>query len=180
MSESGSRARLARKAAPVSHFDQFNRQVRAALVNAQYEAIFRDHAVIAPAHLLFGILKERKGIGSKVLRNLALPEPALVLALDFGPDEWKLGRRGEPEFSATSLRVLVLAVDERRSRDHHEVGTTHLLLSICREEEESGTGIFQSLGMEPAVVRTELLRFIDSPEESSFRSTFGDWLCRRN
>lgn len=163
----------------MSHFDQFNRQARAVLVTAQFEAIFRDHTVIAPAHLLLGIVKERKSVGANVLRNLNLSEPALALALDFGPDEWKYGERGETELSENSIRVLVLAVEEWQARRHHEIGTTHLLLGLCREEEESSAGILQSLGLEPAAVRAELLRFIDRQEEPSIRSKLTDWICRR-
>jgi hypothetical protein len=37
----------------------------------------------------------------------------------------------------------------------------HLLLGLCREEEEFGPGILRSLGLEPALVRAELQSVIE-------------------
>lgn len=164
----------------MSYFKSFSRQARAALVNAQFEAIPRDHTLITPAHLLLGLVRERKGVAAKVLRRLGLPEPALELVLDFGPDEWKQGEAGEIELSDRSKRVLGLAVDEWQARRHQEIGTSHILLGLIREEEQSGTGVLQAIGLEPGDVRDELLAFIASGEVArTVRSRIADWMCGR-
>ena len=145
----------------MSHFERFNKGARAVLVRAQNEAIPRDHTLITPTHLLLGLIRERRGIASKVLRGLNLPEPALILALDFGPDEWKRGKVGEIELSNRAKNLLMSAVTEWQALNHQQIGTDHLLLGLCREEEQSGSGILQSLGMDPKAVRAEVLRLYD-------------------
>ena len=158
----------------MSHFERFNREARSVLARAQNEAIPRDHTRIEPAHILMGMARERRSFAADALRRVGLLEPALVLALDYGPDEWKQGRIGDIELSARSRNVLACTVKEWQALRHDRIGTMHLLLGICRDEEETGPGILRSLGLEPALVRAELQSVIDE-----YKPNLRQRLCER-
>jgi ATP-dependent Clp protease ATP-binding subunit ClpA len=90
----------------MSHFERFNREARSVLAHAQNEAIPRDHTQITPTHLLMGMVRERRSFAADALRRIGLHEPALILALDFGPDEWRKGQIGDIDLSPRSKNVL--------------------------------------------------------------------------
>jgi ATP-dependent Clp protease ATP-binding subunit ClpA len=165
-------------------FDRFNSGARAMLSHAQLEAIFRDHTQITPAHLLMGMMHERESVAAEALRKLGLSESALVLVLDDGPAEWTNGVTGEPVLSNRSKKLLEHAVDQWRHLNHDQIGTAHILLGLCREEELRGSGILQDLGLAPTTVRTEVhvLFTKRGPEHSTTSrvSRFSNWIVARS
>ena len=145
----------------MSEFALFTNTARAVLARAQFEAESRDHTAIAPEHLLAGLYKERVGIASKTLHNLKLPGYDLEMALDSSFED--LRQHGAQEIGLTdrSRQVLKWGVVLRRTLRHETYTTAHLLLGVCYEEQEIGTGILQVLGMDLRAVYDEVLRLID-------------------
>jgi ATP-dependent Clp protease ATP-binding subunit ClpC len=153
------------------------------LSHAQFEAMFRDHTQITPAHLLMGMMREHESIAAEAMRNLGLSERALVLVLDNGPTEWTTGVIGETVLSIRSKKLLEHAVEQWRRLNHDQIGTAHILLGLCLEEEKFGSGILQTLGLAPTAVRTEVhvLFTKRGPERSTTSrvSRFSSWVVAR-
>ena len=63
-------------------------------------------------------------------------------------------------FTDRARRVVVLAQDEARLRNHNDLGTEHLLLGLIREGEGVAVEALESLGISLEVVRAQVQEII--------------------
>jgi ATP-dependent Clp protease ATP-binding subunit ClpC len=155
----------------VSYFDKFNQAARDVLVRAEFEAIQRDQAQFGPEHLLAAMHHGGAGIAGRALRTLGLREDRLLLALDHGVDATRPEMPGGAALSDRLKRVLAATVEEWRALGHPEIGPAHMLLGLCRDEEQHRSGVLASIGLEPEQVRAEVIRLFEArgPERGVIR-----------
>jgi ATP-dependent Clp protease ATP-binding subunit ClpC len=119
-------------------FEQFTVPARHVVVRAQEEARALGHDHLGAEHLL-GLLREERGLASRVLA-------ALGLALEEVRRRVPAGGSGHVEqlrFDASAQKVLEGALSEAEAMHHPFIGTEHMLLGLAglapRILEEFGT-----------------------------------------
>jgi ATP-dependent Clp protease ATP-binding subunit ClpC len=140
-------------------FDRLTRRARASLAHAQSEAAALHHTMLAPAHLLLGLLDEPAGVAARVLQALGISlegaRAAVALSL--------ASRSTTPSavMDTTASEALVAAALEEADRlQHHYVGTEHLLLGLVGPQVAEIMSLLALLGATPDQVRSGVLRML--------------------
>jgi len=122
---------------------------RRALKLAQQEAERMHHAQIGTEHLLLGLLREKKGAASRVLRELGLQSGDM----QHWVERLSTVRRRPPLFSADldltprTKRVLELAGDEARRQGDPRIDTHHILLGLVHQGDGTALEILDHMGV---------------------------------
>ncbi len=139
---------------------------RKALLGAQEEALRLDHDYAGSGHLLLGLLGGgNDDPAAEVLRSFGV-------TLDRGrawiEDRVGRGQQGSrsssrrPQFTPHSKKAIELALREAKIIRQELMGTDHILLELLREGEESAMRMLLDLGVQPGMVRRQLLRMEDA------------------
>ena len=143
-------------------FGSFTKRATTAMSLAQDEAKQLNHNYIGTEHILLGLLREGDGVAAEVLSSLGVELDWVREAV-----EHTIGRGDKPVEGDTGLtprakKVIALAVDEARTLSHRYIGTEHLLLGLAREGEGIAAGVLETLGLDMARMRTEVLQALAS------------------
>jgi ATP-dependent Clp protease ATP-binding subunit ClpC len=136
---------------------------RTALLQAQEEALRLDHDFTDSGHILLGLLGVNDDPAAEVLRGFGV-------TLERGR-EWLENRVGRgpqgmssarPQVTLRAKKALELALREAKIIRQERMGTEHILLELLREGEESAMRMLLDLGVQPGMVRRQLLRMQDA------------------
>jgi ATP-dependent Clp protease ATP-binding subunit ClpC len=115
-------------------FERFTPRARQVVQLADEEARGMKHAYIGTEHFLLGLLGEKEGVASKVLRSFGMKQD------DVRSDVVRMVGLGDEPVEAQQLPftprmhdILELSKGEAYSMRHDYVGTEHLLLGLARE-----------------------------------------------
>src|SRR6476659_2660699 len=122
-------------------FERYTERARRVLFFARYEASQLGSISIETEHLLLGLIREGKGLTSRIFArsHLSLEIP----------------------FSAETKRVLQFAAEEADRLLHNYIGTEHLLLGILREERSVAASILMEKGMRLHTVREDIVQLLN-------------------
>ena len=137
-------------------FERYTEPARRTLFFARYEASQLGMPVIAPEHLLLGLVREGKGLTGKLLALSDLELPSLrdeIHARLTTGDPFATSV--EIPFGAAAKRILQYAAEEADTLLHNYIGTEHLLLGILREETSAAAQILGGRGLDIRTVRHE-------------------------
>ena len=116
-------------------FERYTEQARRALFFARYEATQMGGSTIDTPHLLLGLLREGKGVVSRISAQgritLDNARSELGAAGGRGPT---VSTASEIPFSPSMKQVLIRAADESSELQHPSIGTEHLLLAMLHED----------------------------------------------
>jgi hypothetical protein len=137
-------------------FQRFTPRARKAIVHAREEAAELGSAQLGTEHLLLGLVRERKGIAARVLKDHGVTEERVRVAVaavavsagDAPPDE--------VPFAPRAKKAIQLAVREALQLGHNYVGTEHLLLALFTEGEGAGADVLRELGATEEAVRRSI------------------------
>jgi ATP-dependent Clp protease ATP-binding subunit ClpA len=99
-------------------FERFTEPARHVVVYAQETATEE----IGIDQLVYGLLREREGIGARVLRAAGYEQPSLPPPRRSGP--------GQIPFTHEAKAALERATDEADALGHAAVGTEHILMAV--------------------------------------------------
>jgi len=136
-----------------SKMDRFTKRAQQALLFAQEEARSLNHSYIGTEHLLLGLMREKNGVASHVLRELGLDAHQLKVVVERSVGHGQRSGGGKLTLSPRTKRIIGLAVDEARRMGHDYIGTEHLLLGLVREQGGVAVEILRSLGVSPEQIR---------------------------
>jgi len=138
--------------------DRFTKKARHVLTLAQEEAQRLHHGYIGTEHLLLGLIGEKNGTASRVLKGLGIkPSRVQQIVENFsGPS--RQASFGKAYLTPRTKRVIELAFDEARRLGHHYIGTEHLLLGLVRQGDGVAVDVLKSMGVSLERVRTETTR----------------------
>jgi Clp amino terminal domain, pathogenicity island component len=144
-----------RDAEPMAQsFARFTPRARGAVVASQEEARRGKHSVIAPAHLILGLLHEQDGLAWRALAASGRTADAVREAASSALP----ASDGEPPalipFAAPAKKVLELTFRHALRLGDASVGTHHILLALL--ELEAGDGPLTGLGLDVAGVERAL------------------------
>ena len=146
-------------------FERYTERARRVLFFARYEASQLGHPSIETEHLLLGLLRENKGITSRIFerRHIALED----LRKDIEgrrPYQEKFSTSVEIPFSADTKRVLQFAAEEADRLLHNHIGSEHLVLGLLREEGSVGAAVLMSKGLQLDAVRADIVQLFRDPQ----------------
>jgi ATP-dependent Clp protease ATP-binding subunit ClpC len=133
----------------------FTEDARRALKWAQREASRMNHALLGTEHLLLGLLREKEGIASRVLREMGLQSGDVQHMVE----RLSTTRARSPfptadiDLSPRTKRVLELAKDEARRRGDPRIDTHHILLGLIRQGDGTALEVLNHLGITSEQVR---------------------------
>jgi hypothetical protein len=138
-------------------FERYTERARRVLFFARYEASQLGSVSIETEHLLLGLLREGKGLTSRLFAGAHLSLADLRQEIESRTvARAKISTSVEIPFSAETKRVLELAADEADRLLHNYIGTEHLLLGLFREERSLAASILTGRGMRLESVRADL------------------------
>jgi Clp amino terminal domain, pathogenicity island component len=149
-------------------FARFTPPARSAVVASQEEARRGKHAVIAPAHLVLGLLHEQDSLAWRALAASGVTADAVREAVSTALP----APEGEPPalipFAAPAKKALELTFRQALRLGDASVGTQHILLALL--ELENGEGPLTGLGLDVAGVERTLAA-LDGTEEDDAAGT---------
>jgi len=110
---------------------------------------------IGTEHLLLGLLREKKGIASRVLREMGLQSGDVQHLVE----RLSTARRRPPlinvelDLTPRTKRVIELAGDEARHRGDAQIDTHHLLLGLVRQGDGTAVDVLGHLGVTGEQIR---------------------------
>jgi Clp amino terminal domain, pathogenicity island component len=133
-------------------FARFTPLARGVVIASQEEARRGKHPVIAPAHLILGLLHEQDGLACRALAASGGEPPALI------------------PFAAPAKKALELTFRQALRLGDASVGTQHILLALLELEDAGGP--LTGLGLDLAGVEGALAALdADEDDEETGRKT---------
>ena len=148
--------------------DRFTQRASTAITRAHDAAVAFGHSYVGTEHLLLGIVRERDGLGARVLLSQGLTDQLLsnMVAETVGK-----GVPGAPEQGLTprARKVISIAAEDARRLGHCYIGTEHLLMGLVREYDCAGARMMVACGGDLNTVYTEILDVFGRREPQSSR-----------
>ncbi len=141
-------------------FERYTERSRRVIFFARYEALQYGSQVIAPEHILLGLMREDKTLSARffpfrhvltvdtIRRDI---EERIVL-------RDRIPQSSELHLSPATKQILFYANDESRQLKNRHIGPEHLLLGIVREEKSIAAEILFGYGLRLNDVRDEMSR----------------------
>ncbi len=152
-------------------FQKFTERARRVLSLAEKEALALNHNYVGTEHILFGLVKEGKGIAARVLANNEIDEEKvnkLVMEM-IGKGKTKV--TGSVGLTPRSKKVLNLAMDEARKMGHNYIGTEHILLGLIREGEGVAVRILMELRGDLSGVKKNVIKMLGGSDNIKKQAT---------
>ncbi|HJU42397.1 MAG TPA: Clp protease N-terminal domain-containing protein [Vicinamibacterales bacterium] len=137
-------------------FERYTERARRALFFARYATSTFGGTAIEPEHLLVGLLRERQGFMTQLLRSAQVDPDLLQIELEkrIVPGV-RLSTTVEIPFSQQTKDVLYSAASEADRLGHDYIGAEHLLLAILGVP-SSAAEVLTSFGINEDVVRQQI------------------------
>ena len=139
-------------------FERYSEKARRVIFFARYEALQYGSQVIAPEHLLLGLMREDKTISARFFpfrHNLTVDvirrevEERIVL-------RERIPQSAELHLAKETKNILALTKEEAERLNAKHIGVEHLLLGILREEESVAAEILMNHGVRLTTVREKV------------------------
>ncbi|MBO0684536.1 MAG: hypothetical protein J2P45_15370, partial [Candidatus Dormibacteraeota bacterium] len=139
-------------------FERFTEQAKAVLTLAQEEAARSHHSYIGTEHLLIALVRQREGLGGRILAALGVELDAVREGVEktLGQNQRIIVTQIIP--TSRVKKVIEIAFDEARRSGHPDVGTHHLLQALLLEGEGVAAHVLRDLGVTLERVRPEVGR----------------------
>ena len=136
--------------------EKFTEKAEGAIEQARLAAFGLGHSYVGTEHLLLGILRERAGLGARMLRDRGLSEHGLKDAIS------RANGTGEPGVPTQGLTKHAWQAIEKAASDaarlgHSYIGTEHLLLGILRQPDCGGARALAAAGLSVNDIYTDIL-----------------------
>ena len=147
-------------------FERYTERSRRVIFFARYEALQYGSPVIAPEHILLGLLREDKSISARyfpIRSGLSVDavrreiESRIVL-------RDRIPQSAELHLAPETKKILFFASEESRQLQSRNIGPEHLLLGIAREERSVAAEVLFQFGLRVQDVREEISRQTGMPQ----------------
>jgi quinol monooxygenase YgiN len=149
-------------------FERYTERARRVLFFARYEASQLGSTAIDTEHLLLGLLRENRGISSRIFEQARLDALAVHVEIhDAAAGRPKIATSVEIPIVEAAKAALEHAAAEADGLRHNYIGTEHLLLGLLHDPESVAGGILTRAGMRLETVRESVVSLLTgdkSPE----------------
>ncbi|MGI9055080.1 MAG: ATP-dependent Clp protease ATP-binding subunit [Pyrinomonadaceae bacterium] len=141
-------------------FERYTEKARRVIFFARYEALQYGSQLIAPEHILLGLMREDKTVTA---RFFPFRKSVTVEAVRREFEERIVLRERIPQsvelhLAPESKKILIYANEESRALRNRHIGPEHLLLGLIREEKSTAAEILYQFGLRLKDVREEVSR----------------------
>ena len=142
--------------------EKFSQRAELAIEQARIIAGELGHAYVGTEHLLLGVMRERDGLGARILSQRGLKAEQIRRSL---VRRNGMGCPGVPLQGLTprAKAAVERAATEARALQQHFIGTEHILLGILRQPECSGALILNEEGQELNDIYTDIMALFHDP-----------------
>jgi len=146
-------------------FERYTKKARQVIFFARYEALQYGSKVIAPEHILLGLMREDKNIFARFFsfRNNLTVEIVRREVEDRIVLRERISQSAELNLAPEAKRILAFANDESAQLNNRHIGPEHLLLGLVRETRSMAAEILSQYGLQIQRVREEIIRQNGSP-----------------
>ncbi len=142
-------------------FERYTERARRVIFFARYEASQLGSLSIETEHLLLGLIREGKGLTSRLFGKNELSTEEIRKEIEDGsPYREKVSTSVDIPLSEDSKRVLGYASEEAERMLHNYIGTEHILLGLLRGESTVAAKILSKRGMQLPVVREDIVAMV--------------------
>ncbi|WP_222831853.1 ATP-dependent Clp protease ATP-binding subunit [Arcanobacterium phocae] len=141
-------------------FERFTDRARRVIVLAQEEARNLKHNYLGTEHILLGLIKEGEGVAAKALEALDVSFDAVRDQVVEIIGEGQEQPSGHIPFTPRAKKVLECAMREGLQLGHSYIGTEHLLLGLCREQEGVAAQVLVKLDADLPKVRQQVTQLL--------------------
>lgn len=145
-------------------FERFTARARQVVVEATTEARRQHHVSVYPEHLLAGFFLEAEGMAAVVLESCGWTLAGVRDSMKQKYAPLEDAPIGQIPFDASTSKALELALRETLSLGHNWIGTEHVLLGLCRLNENP---LFTL--EEARTLREETIRLLSGSRRSEHR-----------
>lgn len=150
--------------------EKFTQRAELAIENARIAAGELGHGFVGTEHLLLGILRERDGLGARVLERRGIREEELRRLILRANGS---GSPGRPELGLTprAKKAVEEAAEHAKQLQQNYIGTEHLLMGILRQNDCGGAAVLREAGGDLNELYTDILDIFGSPSSDSRSKT---------
>ncbi len=141
-------------------FERFTDRARRVIVLAQESARNLKHNYLGTEHILLGLIKEGEGVAAKALESLNVSYDAVREQVIEIIGEGQEQPSGHIPFTPRAKKVLEYAMREGLQLGHSYIGTEHLLLGLCREQDGVAAQVLVKLGADLPRVRQQVTQLL--------------------
>lgn len=141
---------------------KFTKRAEAAIEYAGIFAENNNHGYIGTEHLLYGLLKEGKGIASRILKNQKINFSHIereIIELN-GINEKKIN--DTTSITPRAKKILENSFIESKKFNSKFIGTEHILMSLMKETDSIAVRILINLNIDPQKVFTDILTLLNN------------------
>ncbi len=136
--------------------EKFTEKAEGAIEQARLAAFGLGHSYVGTEHLILGILREKAGLGARILRDRGLSEHSMKETIS------RQSGTGEPGVPTQGLTKHAWQAIEKAASDaarlgHSYIGTEHLLLGILRQPDCGGARALTAAGLSLNDIYTDIL-----------------------
>jgi ATP-dependent Clp protease ATP-binding subunit ClpC len=143
-------------------FERYTERARRVLFFARYEASQTGSVTIETEHLLLGLLRESKGLTSRILRSANVDLEAMRRQAEARTAfKEKVSTSVEIPFTDATKRALQQAAVEADGLLHSYIGTEHLLLALLHDPRTAAGEVLAAHGLGHDDVRKEIVRLLN-------------------
>lgn len=141
-------------------FERYTERSRRVIFFARYEALQYGSPLIAPEHVLLGLVREDKTVLARyfAFRKNISPDTIRDEIEDRIVVRDRIPQTTELHLSAETKKVLFYANEESRGLKSRGIGPEHILLGLIREEASMAAEILFKFGLSGQEIRDELLK----------------------
>jgi quinol monooxygenase YgiN len=138
-------------------FERYTERARRVLFFARYEASQLGSPAIETEHLLLGLLREGRGLASRICDQVHLDAMAVHVEIyDAAADRPRIATSVEIPIAKAAKAALEHAAEEADGLRHTHIGTEHLLLGLLRHPESAAGAILTRAGLTVWGVRSSI------------------------
>lgn len=151
---------------------EFTKRAQVALEHTKTFAKSINSGYIGTEHILYGLIKEGKGLACKILLSQGITQEAVeesIVRLHGMPKKLS---KVEPSLTPRAHRVLEESVNEAEHLACKYVGTEHILAALLKETDSMAVRVLIDLSVDPNKILLELLKLTAETEVLNSSSIF--------
>lgn len=144
---------------------EFTKRAQVALDYTKKIAISLNSGYVGTEHMLYGLIKEGKGLASKILmaQNLTATQIEESIVKLYGKAS-KPNKCSDPSLTPRAHRVLEESVNEAKKLNCKYIGTEHILASLLKETDSMAVRVLIDLSVDPNKIFMDIFKLTSESE----------------
>jgi len=137
---------------------EFTKRAQVALEYTKSFAKDNGYTYIGTEHILYGLVKEGKGLASKIIQSQNIKVQDIEESINKLNENKKYIKKVEPELTPRAHRVLESSVKEAKKLSCSYIGTEHILAALLLEADSMAVRVLIDLDVDPNKIFLEIIK----------------------